>query len=114
MPKKFEGLFVNPFSDSFLPSWELWKEYKLREFRFAYRSEMSQQAAINELVELSGGDEGVAGKIIKQSMAMGWKGLFELKTLKIVPGGKSKQADSGAATRESVNNELNQRFAGGK
>lgn len=112
--KKFEGLFVNPFSDEFLPSWDLWKEYKLQTFKFKYATEMSQQAAINELVDLSDGDEETAKKIITQSMSNQWKGLFKLRTLKAIPGGKSKQADTNSATRESVNNALNDRFAGRK
>lgn len=112
MLKKFEGLFVNPFSDEFLVSWDLWKEYKLTEFKFSYKSEMSQQAAINELVDLSGGDEEIAKKIIKQSMAMGWKGLFELKKDKKVQYGQKSTAggNSVAATRQSVNDELDKRF----
>lgn len=108
--KKFEGLFVNPFSDEFMPVWENWKEYKLQAFRFKYATDMSQQAAINELVDLSEGDEETAKKIINQSMANQWMGLFKLKNLKIVPGGKSKPTDSNATTRQSVNDELNKRF----
>jgi hypothetical protein len=112
--RKFEGLFVNPFSDKFVPIWELWKSYKWEAFKFRYATEMSQQAAINELVELSEGDEKTAEKIINQSMANNWKGLFALKTLKVLPGGKSKPANTDGATRESVNSALNERFKGSK
>lgn len=106
--KKFEGLFVNPFSDAFLTTWELWKEYKYQTFKFKYATPMSEQAAANELVELSDGDEEVAKKIINQSMSNQWRGLFRLKTLKPVAGGK--QGNSSKETRESVNNALNERF----
>ncbi len=109
--KKFEGLFVNPFSDAFLPIWELWKEYKLLTFRFKYATPMSEQAAVNELVELSDGDEATAEKVIRQSMSNQWRGLFKLKTLKAIEGGKSKQGYSSKETRESVNDALNERFA---
>ncbi len=113
--RKFEGLFVNPFSEDFVPFWENWKEYKLQTFRFRYATDMSQQAAINELVDLSEGDEETAKKIINQSMSNQWMGLFKLKNLKAVPGGKStKQANSNSSTRQSVNDELNKRFSGGK
>jgi hypothetical protein len=75
-PKKIE----NPFSANFLKQWQHWKDYKQQQQGFTYKSVISEQAAINDLVKLSKGDEITAGKIIMQSMAHGWKGLFELKT----------------------------------
>jgi len=71
--------FKNPFSENFLSAWQQWKAYKATEFKFSYKSVQSEQAAINELVKLSKGMEHVAEAIIHQSMAKGWKGLFELK-----------------------------------
>jgi hypothetical protein len=78
---KFEKklLLENPFSDTFLETWIHWKEYKKKEFRFLFKSIESEQASLNELVNLSKGNEETAKKIILQSMAKGWKGLFELK-----------------------------------
>jgi hypothetical protein len=70
----------NPFSANFLKQWQHWKDYKQQQQGFTYKSVISEQAAINDLVKLSKGDEITAGKIIMQSMAHGWKGLFELKT----------------------------------
>jgi hypothetical protein len=60
-------------------AWESWKEYKQVQYKFKYKTLKSEQAAFDELVELSGKDLGTALKIIKQSMAKGWKGLFALK-----------------------------------
>jgi len=60
-------------------TWLKWKDYKKKEFRFSYKSEVSEQAAKNELINLSGGDEKTAIKIIEQSIANGWKGFFKLK-----------------------------------
>jgi hypothetical protein len=72
--------FTNPFSENFLNAWVQWKYYKLAEFKFKYKSIQSEQAAVNELVTLSKGKEDLAIEIIKQSLAKGWKGFFELKT----------------------------------
>jgi hypothetical protein len=73
-------VFINPFSEVFLKDWDLWKKFKADEFNFFYKTAISEQAAINELVQLSNGDEAVAQKIIRASIANGWKGFFQLKT----------------------------------
>lgn len=59
--------------------WDLWKEYKFKDHKFKYKSNISEQAALKKLSELSGADESIAIKIIEQSMAQGWVGFFELK-----------------------------------
>ena len=77
--KEASLFFKNPFSENFLKDWDLWKKFKKDEFNFSYKTVLSEQAAINELVNLSKGDEAAAKKIIHQSIANGWKGFFELK-----------------------------------
>ena len=72
--------FTNPFSDNFLKDWDLWKKFKKEEFKFFYKTVLSEQAAVNELVNVSKGDETVAKRIIHLSIANGWKRFFELKT----------------------------------
>ncbi len=61
-------------------AWDEWKAYR-SEMRFkAYApTERSEGAAITELINLSGGNHTRQMQIVKQSMAKGWKGLFELK-----------------------------------
>lgn len=61
-------------------AWDEWKRYRA-EMRFkAYApTERSEGAAITELINLSGGNHERQMQIVKQSMAKGWKGLFELK-----------------------------------
>ncbi|MGA6624783.1 DNA replication domain protein [Klebsiella sp. K792] len=61
-------------------AWEEWKAYR-SEMRFkSYApTERSEGAAITELINLSGGNHVRQMQIVKQSMAKGWKGLFELK-----------------------------------
>jgi hypothetical protein len=80
-PERFDKKLIleNPFSDKFLENWIIWKNYKKSEFKFLFKSIESEQAAMNALVNKSGGNEDTAIKIIHQSLANGWKGLFELK-----------------------------------
>lgn len=61
-------------------AWEEWKAYR-RENRFKtyVPTERSEGAAITNLINLSGGDHQVQMLIVQQSMANGWKGLFDLK-----------------------------------
>ncbi len=60
--------------------WQQWCEYKQTEFRDKYKSEKSEQVAINLLVEISGGQIEQAKKIVEHSIANRYKGLFKLKT----------------------------------
>ena len=71
---------VLPFdSEKFIEKWETWKEYKKIEHRFNYKSEISEQSALNDLKKLSGNNEDMAIKIIEQSQANGWKGFVPIK-----------------------------------
>lgn len=71
---------VFPFSsENFIKYWELWLSYKKEQYNFTYKSNISIQASLNELVKLSKGKEDIAIKIIEQSIAKGWQGFFELK-----------------------------------
>jgi hypothetical protein len=67
------------FTENFKVQWQLWKTYKSKEHNFKYKSELSEQASLNELSNLSGGNETIAIAIMNQSMTKGWKGFFELK-----------------------------------
>lgn len=69
-----------PFSsEDFKQAWQDWKEYKRKEFKFKFASTKSEQASLTELTNLASGRQQVAIRIIKQSMAKGWKGFYELK-----------------------------------
>jgi hypothetical protein len=71
---------VYPFvSDEFLRMWNQWKIYRAVQDKFTYKSPQSEQAALSELANMAKGFEDAAMGIIRQSMANGWKGLFELK-----------------------------------
>jgi hypothetical protein len=78
-------------------AWLRWKEFKKLEFSFNYKSEISEQAAKNELITLAGNDEETAIKIIEQSIAKGWKGFFKLKN-----NGNERTNSKGGATPEQL------------
>ena len=74
-----ESIELPFFSKEFEEIWNAWKDYKKKEFKFTYKTSQSELAALNELVTLSKYNENIAIKIINQSLANGWKGLFNLK-----------------------------------
>jgi hypothetical protein len=103
--KEIEVIF--PFdSEDFKSQWNQWKEYKLKEFRFKYKSEQSEQAALKELSNLSSNNEQTAIAIIHQSMAKRWQGLFKLKDNQI------QKSDS--THRQSANDAVNKLFGAPK
>lgn len=108
---KEKEVFVNPFSEIFLTDWNKWKEYKKTEFNFKYKSVISEQSSINELVKLSGGSEMIAKQIIDKSITKGWKGFFELKNDN--QNGR-QQTTTGQSLREGVQAEFEKRFRTGQ
>jgi len=85
---------VNEEEDLVKKCWDKWKKYKKDEFGFKYKSDVSEQAAKSELLNLSNSNIEIAIKIIDQSIANGWKGFFKLKT-----DGRNKQP---GASNEAV------------
>lgn len=76
IPKEFK----NPFSDEFLKTWDTWKLYKKQQHKFEFKSEITEQASINNLSKLSEGSEALAIEIIYHTMANGWQGFVKPKT----------------------------------
>lgn len=74
-----EGVVWPWDTETFWDAWAGWREYKLKQHKFVFKLKGSEQAALNLLRELSGDNEAVAHAIIRQSMANGWKGFFQLK-----------------------------------
>lgn len=74
----FEIASICNFSNDFNPQWQRWKDYKKEQVGFKFKSVDSEQTAFKHLLELSANNEEIAIKIINQSIAKGWKGLFEL------------------------------------
>lgn len=68
-----------PWDDpEFEKAWILWRDYKKQQFRFTYKP-IGEQAALNDLSEISGADMKTAIAIIDKSMKKGWRGLFKLQ-----------------------------------
>lgn len=69
---------TSPFSESFNELWEMWKTYKWEVHHFRYNNPISEQAGLNELVDLAEGDEDHAKRIVNRSMAQNWKGFWKM------------------------------------
>lgn len=88
---------VFPFeSEYFLQNWELWKDFKQKEFKFKYKTPQSEQAALNKLNNLADGLEETAIQIIHESLSNGWKGFFKLKENN---NGKSREVQQSYADK---------------
>jgi hypothetical protein len=94
-PKKPSGLLRNPnkpdsdndsdndiirnyVSPAFAVAFERWLKYK-KERKQAYKTEDSKRAAYDKLTKISNNNPAMAEKIVEQSLANNWAGLFELK-----------------------------------
>lgn len=87
--KKQDYQLIMPFGEEFEKNWDIWKQYKWASHKFKYKSVFSEQAALEQVVTLSEGDEEKAIKIIKQSLRREWQGLFPLHET-TTGNGKSK------------------------
>lgn len=112
---------INPFSDKFKDTWDLWKQFRKAEHGFQYKSIISEQMALKRLVEVSEGDEQKAIRIIEQSISRGWMDFYQLKQPSIKsngtgtkkqPSSTTKQAANSSTLRERVQAELNKRNGG--
>lgn len=66
---------VFPFGEYFKSQWDLWKQYKLQQHRFKYKSPATEQAALKQLQNMAQGQEQRAVEILHFTMANGWKGF---------------------------------------
>lgn len=118
--KEYPNKIQNPFSDKFMETWNLWKDYMWQSYQFQYKSVISEQMALNHAVELSDGFEEKAIKIINQSIRLQYKGFFPLRQT-TSPDGKSSKKSS-ASTKQSgtdnlrdrVSAEFNRRYGNGE
>lgn len=68
------------FANELVPVWEEWITFKKQQFNFKFKTTKSEITAILNLKKLSNASTDSAIDIIRQSIANGWKGLFEIKT----------------------------------
>jgi hypothetical protein len=115
--KKLPENVINPFSDNFLETWDLWKRFKKEEFGFQYKGVISEQVALMNLKIVSNNDEETAIMVIQQSIGERWKGLFPLidKYKKNKNGGQQSSNNAEKSSyRDSVKEEFNKRYGGGQ
>ena len=67
--------YISPL---FSASFERWLKYK-KERKQAYKTEDSKRAAYDKLIKISNNNPAMAEKIVEQSLANNWAGLFDLK-----------------------------------
>lgn len=80
--------------EEFIPLIERWLEYKKTKGQ-SYKNEDSLKEFIKKLIKLSGGSSEVAEKIIGESLANNWSGIFDLKNVVKGNFNKSVQKDDG-------------------
>jgi hypothetical protein len=90
LPEKIQ----NPFSDKFIDTWDLWKQFRKLEHNFQYKSIISEQMAMKRLVEVSEGDEQKAVRIVEQSISRGWMDFYQLKQPSVQNGKSGKKSSS--------------------
>jgi len=108
MKKKLPENIINPFSEKFLDTWQLWKDFRLGYDKFAYKGVFSEQLALKKLSELSNMDEQEAIEIVEQSISRQWTGFYENKNKK---NGQPITTEKRNEFRSSVQAELEKRIA---
>lgn len=108
---------INPFSEVFIDTWNLWKQFRKEEHNFSYKGVISEQMALKRLVEVSEGYEDKAVRIIEQSISRGWMDFYKLKQPSNNGESSKKQAKPNSNTaegkqqwRNAVNDEFNRRY----
>jgi len=74
----FDGL-------EFKEMWTKYLEYRISAHRFKFASAVTEQAALDDLYEISNQNEQQAIAIIKQTFAKQWRGIFALKRTSAAP-----------------------------
>lgn len=109
-PKNKPNAVVMPFSQEFVATWELWKDYKWESHKFKYKGVISEQVAIQQLVDLSGGEEDKAKKIIFQSIRREWRGLFPLHETTTGNGKSEKKQSATSKPEQSITDKFKEAF----
>jgi hypothetical protein len=94
----------SPFSDAFKEIWDMWVTWRWETHSFRYANPISEQAALNELVDVSEGDEDHAKRIVNRSISRGWKGFYKIHNPKKDEknGESPKKKAAGRATPDDL------------
>lgn len=94
---------TSPFTEAFDSTWQIWKDWRWETHHFKYANPISEQAALNELVDLSEGDEEHAKRIVNRSISRNWKGFYKIHNpKKDVKNGETKPTSDKAAGRATI------------
>jgi hypothetical protein len=66
---------IKPFSENFRKVWSDWKQYKIEQFNFQYKSQLSEQNAFLHLVKLSNQNETYAAELVNFAIGKAWEGF---------------------------------------
>jgi len=80
---------TSPFTEAFDQTWEMWKTWRWETHHFKYANPISEQAALNELVDMAEGDEDHAKRIVNRSISRNWKGFYKVHNPKKDKDGES-------------------------
>lgn len=101
---KQQRTFQNPFSDAFIETWQLWKDFRKEEHNFSYKGVISEQMAIKRLCDVSEGDEEKAIRIVSQSISRGWMDFYPLKQPSVNGKSTSKPRKSESKPEPTTSN----------
>lgn len=95
---------TSPFTEAFDPTWEMWKAFRWETHHFQYKNPITEQAALNELVDLAEGDEEHAKRIVNRSISRNWKGFYKVHNPKKdeKDGEPAKKKTTGRATPDDL------------
>lgn len=105
----------SPFSEAFDETWKMWKEWRKETHHFKYANPISEQAALNELVDLSEGDEDHAKRIVNRSISRNWRGFYKIHNPKKdkVDGKSAKQTTTGRVANADLKVAYSKRYGAG-
>ena len=83
--------------EDFKPIWSDWLEYRKAKKKKPYAGVKWEQMAVDKFLEISGNDPKVGRKILNQTIACNWEGLFKLK--KEYSSGESTSATGAGSSK---------------
>lgn len=88
--EKEKRVDFSPFSIGFEKVWNDWKQYKIEQHKFQYKSSITEKNAFEKLLQLSDMNELKAIEIVRNSIANGWEGFYKPKTDKNEPANRDQ------------------------
>lgn len=112
--KKIDASKIKNISAEFIPLMQTWFDYK-QSRREMYKTMQSASVCYKNLYDLSNGNPTMAERIINQSIANNWAGLFEIKTTsngKTFKSYQQAERDFRAEQNQQFADHIRQKLAG--